>query len=66
MTEADQWAANTKFLDRMISRGDDIVLATRADLARPGSYFAREIHYLLSKGFKIGENGLHLIAPGSP
>ncbi len=31
MTPAQQWAANRKFLDRMIARGDDIVLATPAE-----------------------------------
>jgi hypothetical protein len=64
MSEAERWAANTKFLNRMIARGDDVILATRADLAKPGSYFARELEYLLSKGFKISEDGLRLIAPG--
>ena len=64
MSEAERWAANTKFLDRMIARGDDVILATRADLAKPGSYFERELEYLLTKGFKISEDGLRLIAPG--
>jgi hypothetical protein len=66
MSEAERWAANTKFLDRMIARGDDVILATRADLAKPGSYFARELEYLLSKGFKLSEDGLRLIAPRRP
>ncbi|XZE45641.1 RHS repeat-associated core domain-containing protein [Pirellulaceae bacterium SH467] len=65
MTEVERWEANTKFLDRMIARGDDIILATRADLAKPGSYFARELEFLLSKGFKICADGLRLIAPGA-
>ncbi len=27
MTSAEQWAANQKFLDRMITRGDGIILS---------------------------------------
>lgn len=61
MTEAERWAANVKFLDRMIQRGDDIILATSFNKARANSYFARELKYLLEKGYKPSADGMRLI-----
>jgi len=63
MTPAEQWAANQRFLDRAIRRGDDIVLATPARQARPGSFFARELEYLASKGYTVSPDGLRLVPP---
>jgi hypothetical protein len=64
MTDAERWAANQKFLDRMINRGDDIILATPLDKVKPGSYFQRELDYLLGKGYKVSPDGTKLV-PGS-
>jgi RHS repeat-associated protein len=61
MSDAQRWAANQKFLDRMISRGDDIILATPLDRVRPGSYFARELEYMGSKGYVPSADGTLLI-----
>ncbi|HEY8937499.1 MAG TPA: hypothetical protein VIM65_19875, partial [Cyclobacteriaceae bacterium] len=61
MTAAEQWAANTKFLDRMILRGDKIRLATPLSDVRPGSFFEKELNYLYDKGFKISSDGLWLV-----
>ena len=61
MSGAEQWAANQKFLDRMVVRGDDIVLATPLDKVRPGSYFARELEYLAAKGYRPSADGTKLI-----
>ena len=61
MSEAERWTANQKFLDRMISRGDEITLATPLDKVRPGSYFARELEYLGSRGYVPGADGTLLI-----
>jgi hypothetical protein len=63
MTPAEQWAANQRFLDRTIARGDDIVLSTPAREAKPGSFFARELEYLAGKGYTVGPDGLRLLPP---
>ncbi len=64
MTPAEQWTANQKFLDRMISRGDNVILATPLDKVRPGSFFDRELQYLQSKGFKPSADGTRMIPGG--
>ncbi|HEY9897856.1 MAG TPA: RHS repeat-associated core domain-containing protein [Pantanalinema sp.] len=61
MSKAEQWTANQKFLDRMISRGDDILLATPLNKVKPGSYFARELEYLSGKGYKPNADGSRLV-----
>jgi len=61
MSDPQRWAANQKFLDRMISRGDDIVLATPLDKVRPGSYFEQELEYLAEKGYQLSSDGSRLI-----
>jgi len=63
MTDAERWGANQKYLDRMISRGDEIILATPLEKVRPGSYFARELEYLGSKGYVPSADGTRLIKP---
>jgi RHS repeat-associated protein len=64
MGDAERWAANQKFLDRMINRGDEIILATPGDKARRGSFFHREMEYLKNKGYKLSEDKMKLI-PGN-
>ena len=59
MSAAEQWIANTKFLDRMILRGDNIRLATPLSKVKPGSFFQKELNYLFSKGYKV--DGLWLV-----
>lgn len=61
MTAGEQWIANTKFLDRMMMRGDNIRLATPLNQVKPGSFFERELNYLFSKGYQVGSNGTSLI-----
>jgi RHS repeat-associated protein len=63
MSSAEQWAANTRFLDRLIARGDEVYLATRASAAPPGSFFARELEYLTSRGYTISDDGWRLLPP---
>ena len=65
MTEAQRWTANQKFLDRTISRGDDILLSTPLDKVRPGSYFERELQYMSGKGYSPSANGSRLIPGGN-
>ncbi len=62
MTAAEQWAANTKFLDRMIARGDKIVLSNRVtDINNVTGAFRKELDYLISKGYRISSDGLQMI-----
>jgi hypothetical protein len=61
MSETAQWAANQRFLDRGISDGATIILATlRADI-RAGSSLAKEVRYLLENGYKWAEDGLSMV-----
>ena len=60
MSAAEQWTANTKFLDRMILRGDNIRLATPLNQVKPGSFFQKELNYLFDKGYKVSSDGLWL------
>jgi hypothetical protein len=65
MTDAQRWAANQKFLDRTISRGDDILLSTPLDKVIPGSYFERELQYLSGKGYRPSADGTRLVPGGN-
>jgi len=64
MSEVERWGANQKFLDRMISRGDDVILATPLDKVRPGSYFARALEYMSNRGYVPSADGTQLILHG--
>jgi len=61
MSAAEQWTANSKFLDRMILRGDNIRLATPLNQVKPGSFFQKELNYLFDKGYKVSSDGLWLV-----
>jgi len=63
MSNVQRWAANQKFLDRMIVRGDVIILATPAGQAKAGSWFARELEYLAGKGYTPSADGLRMLPP---
>jgi hypothetical protein len=52
-----------KFLDRLIARGDEVVLTTPLDQERAGTFFAREVDYLRSKGYRVSDDGLRLLPP---
>jgi hypothetical protein len=60
MSTAEKWAANQKFLDRMIMRGDNIRLATPLNQVKPGSFYQKELEYLFGKGYKVSTDGLQL------
>lgn len=47
MTQAQQWTANRKFLDRAIANGSDFVLATPINKVRSGNFLQKEISYLI-------------------
>ena len=55
MSKKQQWAANKKFLDRTIKRGDRIVLKTPK--VQSGTALSKEIAYLKSKGYVLNKKG---------
>lgn len=61
LTPAQQWAANTKFLDRLIAHGGKVRLATPLTKVKPGSFLEKEINYLMNHGYSISEDGLWLV-----
>ena len=62
MTSKEQWAANSKFLDDAITRGDEILLATPLEKLHTGSWYERELRYLASKGFRLDAKAMRLVA----
>ena len=62
MSKAEQWAANQKFLDRMIKRGDDIFLSNPVkNIDNVSGAFLKELEYLIEKGFKISFDGTKMV-----
>ena len=66
MTPDEQWAANQRFLDRTIARGDEIILASPIKDVPPQSAFAKELRYMRSKGYRVSEDGKKLLPPKVP
>lgn len=62
MSKAEQWAANQKFLDRMIKRGDEIILSSPVKSVNEvtGS-FRKELEYLSEKGYRLSNEGTKMI-----
>jgi hypothetical protein len=54
---AERWAVNTRFLDDLIYRDATFILSTPASKAT--GYYADELNYLASKGYRIMENSAH-------
>jgi len=65
MTPTQRWAANKKFLDRMIFKSDEVILSNAANRAKLGSSFFREIEYLKSKGYRVSDDGLRMAPAGN-
>ncbi len=62
MSATEQWAANQKFLDRAIARGDDIVLSNPVrNINDVTGSFRRELDYLIGNGFRLSADGTRLI-----
>ncbi|MEO4004179.1 hypothetical protein [Flavobacterium sp. CAU 1735] len=62
MTPVQQWAANQKFLDRMIMRGDKIILSNPVlDVNKVSGAFRLELDYLIGKGYRLNSTGTQLI-----
>lgn len=64
MSPEQRWEANRKFLDRMIERGDEIILATPIERARPNSFFLRELEYLRKMGYVPNSDGSRMVLRG--
>jgi hypothetical protein len=63
MSPTERWAANKRFLDGLISRGDQVVLTTPVGRVTVGSTLEREIQYLLARGYQVVDDGWRMI-PG--
>jgi hypothetical protein len=62
MSAAEQWTANTKFLDRTILRGDKIILSNPvSDINKVSGAFRQELDYLIGKGYRLSSAGTQLI-----
>ena len=48
----DPWELNKRFLDTIISTGDDVLLNVPKSKIRPRSYLKQEIDHLLNNGYK--------------
>jgi type II secretory pathway pseudopilin PulG len=63
MSEGEKWLANRTFLDQAIARGDEFVLASGIRTAEAGSWFRIELEYLFYRGYRLAEDGKHLVLP---
>jgi RHS repeat-associated protein len=63
MSPTELWAANEKFLDRLVRRGDVVELSTPLNKVRPGTTLEREIDYLTRQGYRPGPGGTSLLPP---
>ncbi len=62
MGKVEQWAANKKFLDRMIKRGDDIILSNPVkNIDDVSGAFRQELDYLIEQGFRLSKDGTKII-----
>ena len=62
MTAAEQWAANVKFLERAISRGDKIVLSNAVkDINQVTGAFKKELEYLIKRGYRLSSDGSQML-----
>jgi len=62
MTKAEQWIANRTFLDRMISRGDNIILSNPVmDISGVTGAFRQELDYLVEQGFRLSSDGTRMV-----
>jgi RHS repeat-associated protein len=62
MSPGQQWAANQRALDRAIARNAEIRLATPlSEVKDPNSSYARELGYMITKGYRLSADGARLI-----
>ena len=53
LSQQNQWVANRYFLDTILAARDKLIFSSNPRLARPGSWFFRELHYLRTKGVNV-------------
>ncbi|MFZ2617129.1 MAG: hypothetical protein WA077_14160 [Anaerolineae bacterium] len=53
LTDAQRWAVNKQFLDDAIARSDTFRLASLVSEAKAGTYFRKELEYLISLGYDV-------------
>lgn len=63
MTAAEQWAANLAFLQAGIANGASFILATNLNDMQEGTFFWKEVQYVLSQGYTISADGTMLLPP---
>ncbi len=62
MTKAEQWAANQKFLDRAIARGDEFVLSNPVkSISDVSGSLRKELEYLIERGYRLNKSGTRMI-----
>ena len=62
MSKTEQWRANKKFLDRMIERGDEIILSNPIkNLDDVSGVFRQELDYLIEQGYRLNDDGTEMI-----
>ena len=54
---------NFKFLERIVQRGDNVLLSRPYNMIRPDSFLLTEVKYLLENGYKLSADGLRLFIP---
>lgn len=59
LTDIEKWAKNQLFLDKALAEGRTFLLATPLERMRSGSYFEREVQYLLSRGCNLSRGETH-------
>jgi len=58
MTTTEKLAANRRFLDRAIERGDEIIFSDPVkNIDEIKGAFREEIEYLIKKGYKLNDDG---------
>ena len=62
MSHEERWAANRKFLDEAIKRGDEIILSNFVpNIDSQVGFFRMELDYLLQNGYELGAEGYSMI-----
>ena len=62
MSEAERWAANSKFLAEVVARGDEIIFSKRvAAISGETGFFRKELEYLVEQGYRLAADGLGMI-----
>jgi RHS repeat-associated protein len=62
MSEAERWAANSKFLADVVARGDEIIFSHKVKaISGEVGVFRKELEYLSEQGYKLASDGLGMV-----